>query len=337
MWAFAAKGAEVLEALGIDETAGTVYHALLAGHGVDIGGLPSRTGLTEEQVRVALEALAALDLVRARGGVPGGWEAVRPQEGLAAIVRRQEEELVRRQRHIAVAKAAATAYAVASSTSPYLEWLEDEDSVHSQAHNLARGTMEELRVTIPAPLLLRGPPRRGDRQVTGVHSGWGVARGVRLLVLYHKSVRDDPAAMGQAAQLASCGAQVRMASDLPPTLLISDKRTALVPFNPDHPGNGALCVREPIIVAILATIFGNAWQAATRLEGIIASADAQTLSTHERTLLTLLDTGLTDEAAARRLGMSVRTTRRQVAALMGKLGASSRFQAGHRAAERGWL
>jgi adenosylmethionine-8-amino-7-oxononanoate aminotransferase len=51
----------------------------------------------------------------------------------------------------------------------------------------------------------------------------------------------------------------------------------------------------------------------------------------------LLDTGLTDEAAARQLGVSVRTVRRQMAALMGKLGASSRFQAGHKAAERGWL
>ena len=57
----------------------------------------------------------------------------------------------------------------------------------------------------------------------------------------------------------------------------------------------------------------------------------------ERALLKLLAAGLTDEAVARRLGRSVRTTRSQVAALMVKLGASSRFQAGHKAAERGWL
>jgi DNA-binding CsgD family transcriptional regulator len=61
------------------------------------------------------------------------------------------------------------------------------------------------------------------------------------------------------------------------------------------------------------------------------------VSGDERALLRLLAAGLTDEAAARRLGISVRTARRQVAVLMDKLGASSRFQAGYRAAQRGWL
>lgn len=61
------------------------------------------------------------------------------------------------------------------------------------------------------------------------------------------------------------------------------------------------------------------------------------VSGDEKALLRLLAAGLTDEAAARRLGISVRTARRQVAVLMNKLGASSRFQAGHRAAQRGWL
>lgn len=67
------------------------------------------------------------------------------------------------------------------------------------------------------------------------------------------------------------------------------------------------------------------------------TAAATTITPGEKALLGLLDTGLTDEAAARQLGVSVRTVRRQMAALMGKLGASSRFQAGHKAAERGWL
>jgi DNA-binding NarL/FixJ family response regulator len=42
--------------------------------------------------------------------------------------------------------------------------------------------------------------------------------------------------------------------------------------------------------------------------------------------------GFTDEAVARKLGMSVRTCRRHIAALMGSLDAVSRFQAGVRAA-----
>lgn len=60
------------------------------------------------------------------------------------------------------------------------------------------------------------------------------------------------------------------------------------------------------------------------------------LTTLEKSLLRYLILGLTDETTARRLGISVRTARRQVAVLMTKLGASSRFQAGYEAARRGW-
>jgi DNA-binding NarL/FixJ family response regulator len=48
-----------------------------------------------------------------------------------------------------------------------------------------------------------------------------------------------------------------------------------------------------------------------------------------------LGAGLTDEAAARRLGTSLRTYRRRVAELMAALEAGSRFQAGVRAGELG--
>src|SRR5690606_39837840 len=61
------------------------------------------------------------------------------------------------------------------------------------------------------------------------------------------------------------------------------------------------------------------------------------LTTRERELLTLLSAGNTDESAAAQLGVSVRTVRRMVADIMDRLGARSRFQAGVKAADRGWL
>jgi DNA-binding NarL/FixJ family response regulator len=61
------------------------------------------------------------------------------------------------------------------------------------------------------------------------------------------------------------------------------------------------------------------------------------LSPTDRHLLRLLADGLTDEAAAKRLGISARTVRRIMADLMDRLGAESRFEAGVEAARRGWL
>ncbi len=60
-------------------------------------------------------------------------------------------------------------------------------------------------------------------------------------------------------------------------------------------------------------------------------------SDSERLLLRLLSLGAKDEAAARHLGVSVRTVRRMIADLMRRMDARSRFQAGILAAERGWL
>ncbi|MEU9130595.1 helix-turn-helix transcriptional regulator, partial [Kitasatospora sp. NPDC048540] len=53
------------------------------------------------------------------------------------------------------------------------------------------------------------------------------------------------------------------------------------------------------------------------------------------TIMELLAAGLKDESIARRLGMSLRTTRRHIADIMEELDAASRFQAGYRFAVQG--
>lgn len=61
------------------------------------------------------------------------------------------------------------------------------------------------------------------------------------------------------------------------------------------------------------------------------------LSERERELLVLLSAGCGDDSMAVQLGISVRTVRRRISAIMTRLGARSRFQAGAKAAHEGWL
>ena len=61
------------------------------------------------------------------------------------------------------------------------------------------------------------------------------------------------------------------------------------------------------------------------------------LTDEERRIVGLLAEGLTDDAIARRLGLTRRTCRRRIRVLMERLGARSRFQAGALAAKAGWL
>jgi DNA-binding NarL/FixJ family response regulator len=51
----------------------------------------------------------------------------------------------------------------------------------------------------------------------------------------------------------------------------------------------------------------------------------------QQTIAAMMARGFTDEVLARKLGMSLRTCRRHIAALMQDLDAVSRFQAGVRA------
>jgi DNA-binding NarL/FixJ family response regulator len=91
---------------------------------------------------------------------------------------------------------------------------------------------------------------------------------------------------------------------------------------------------SPALVDGVHSLFAAAWQAAAGL-GSCLRAEAPALTPQARAILRMLGAGLTDEAAARQLGTSLRTYQRRVAELMAALDAGSRFQAGVRASELG--
>ena len=91
---------------------------------------------------------------------------------------------------------------------------------------------------------------------------------------------------------------------------------------------------SPALVGGVYSLFAAAWEAATDL-GSYLRGEVPDLAPEAREILRALGAGLTDEAAARQLGTSLRTYRRRVAELMAALEAGSRFQAGVRAGELG--
>jgi DNA-binding NarL/FixJ family response regulator len=129
---------------------------------------------------------------------------------------------------------------------------------------------------------------------------------------------------------------VRTVATLPLRMLIFDRNVALIPVNPDHSEIGAVVQRGPGMVAALCALFEQTWQAANPV-GTDKQPGDDGLTSQERAIITLLAQGHTDEVIARKLGVSVRTSRRITAELTARLGARSRFQAGARAVERGWI
>ncbi|UQA90596.1 helix-turn-helix transcriptional regulator [Streptomyces halobius] len=119
-------------------------------------------------------------------------------------------------------------------------------------------------------------------------------------------------------------------------LLVVDGAVALVQAPTDAPDGQLTVVNDAAAVRVLELHFAAAW---SRGRGI---ADHLRFSPRMRTdmtrgILELLRDGNTDETAARKMNVSLRTYRRHVAEIMRELDATSRFEAGARAVELGIL
>ncbi len=325
----------MLEALGLDKTAELVYLAMVADPGCTVKELAEALVLPETRVREALDTLVDLDLLRTSYDLPGRFRVVSPEVGLEAIITRQERELARRQHELALSRSVA-AQAIAqfarsrSAQAGGIERLVGLDALQAKLEVLAKGLVKERLAVMPgAPLVtVLEAARAMDREA--------LERGVALQTLCQDSARKDPAAIGYMEWLAGSGGEVRTAPLLPPLMLIYDRKTAVIPIDPADTRSGALCVREPEVVATLVATFEASWIAAVPISTEPGAGQAG-LTPSERSLLKLLATGITDQAAAKRLGVSLRTVRRHMSALMERLGAGSRFEAGLKAARSGWL
>ena len=154
-------------------------------------------------------------------------------------------------------------------------------------------------------------------------------RGVRYRIVVPDTARAEP--VDELEELSLAGARVRVVADVPTDALVVDGSVVVL-----REGPGTAAFRLPSVVTTTTELFERVWSSAEPLAADDPS-DTADLGARERDLLTLLSAGSTDESAAVRLGVSVRTVRRMVSDLMQQLGARSRFQAGARAAGRGWL
>ncbi|MGW2378341.1 LuxR C-terminal-related transcriptional regulator [Kitasatospora sp. NPDC001683] len=324
----------MLEALGVTAPATAVYQAMLDRPGDSVEQLAAFCGLSPAQVHAGLDELSRFMLVRASSECPGRMRAVAPEVGLADILARQEADLAARQAQLATSRAALTRLVAerAYHRAGDAERLMGMDAIQSRLELLGRGAVTEVLGVHP------GSHRRPEDLEAGRGPNEAaLARGVSIKSLYQESTRNDPHATNYAHWLLSRGGEVRTAPVLPQRLVIVDRSQALVPVDPADSRKGALHVSAPGIVAALVDLFEQAWSIAVPVGAVRAEDPTTGLSDTERELLRLLGTGLTDETAGQRLGLSARTVSRHMSSIMERLGASSRFEAGIKAAQKGWL
>ncbi|MET7880459.1 helix-turn-helix transcriptional regulator [Micromonospora profundi] len=323
----------MFDLLGLSAQHEIVYRAMLERPDLNITGLSAHLGVSPGEVRAALDVLADLALIRLD---PEGHSArpVRPQAGLTALLTKVEAEVAVRQRHVEATKAAIAA--IAAAHDDYHQGaegrvLEGIDSVRDRLAELADTARVECLsfntggAQTPDTLAAEAPL---DQQA--------LRRGVQIRNVYQDSFRNDPDTLAHARWLAGLGGQSRTTPTLPMRMVIVDRGTALVPIDPANPRRGALELHSHGVVAGLIALFEQVWHTATPFDDRV-TADAQGLTQQERELLRLLAAGHTDESAARKLAISLRSVQRMMTSLTERLGAASRFQAGVQAASHGWV
>lgn len=322
--------------LGLEERLAQLWTAMAAAPGAGVAELAHSLGISESDARERLDALADRALVRASQQTPGLLVPVTVETAMKQLLRRQEEELAEQQRRIEeqrdrIEKTVADSVEAAADDDG-VEHIVGADAIHARFEQITHRittSVESLMPTTGLPAQMLADAKPLDLEL--------LQRGVAFRSLYLEAVRNDPPLLAYAREIATAGADIRTSPALPQRLFIADRRIAVVPLDPADRGRGVALVRAPAVVASLVELFESVWHLAAPLDVGNPVDTATGLSDTERTLLKMLAEGATDETAAKKLGVSLRTVRRIMADLMHRLDAGSRFEAGIKAAKRGWL
>lgn len=174
--------------------------------------------------------------------------------------------------------------------------------------------------------------------ISMLRAGWdsdvaGLERGVDTRWIYPAKAARDPEILEYLTQIAARGAKVRVLASVPNRILVCDRVRAVVPDTGEGPGPKALFITGRPLVRAIYTQFVEMWRASMPVGFSTGGLDVDLV----RDTLSALQTGLTDDAAARQFGWSLRTYRRRIAAVLSLLGTTSRFEAGALARTQGWI
>ncbi|MEU8774527.1 LuxR C-terminal-related transcriptional regulator [Streptomyces sp. NPDC048606] len=178
-----------------------------------------------------------------------------------------------------------------------------------------------------------GPYEYGDLLLNKLHAQL-LARGSEVRMILPTRVLGDEEAFEQLCELSHLGAEIRLSPHELPTATVFDGRLALLDGAGGGPSHEMAVVRDLDTAKAMAVLHTAVWDAAVDLTAV---GGGWTEGETSLRVLKSLSLGQTDEVAARELGLSVRTYRRHIASLMHRLDATSRFQAGVRAAQLGLI
>jgi sugar-specific transcriptional regulator TrmB len=322
-----------LRALGLTPAQEAVYVALLREGSPQPRPETGGENLSARDVRRVLDELEQLGLV-GRSASTSDPVPAPPGIALSALLQVRLREIGETQRQLDDARTAIEELsqqfqnATRESAADLIDVIHGEEALARRFLQLVAGAGDEI-LLLDKPPYAQTPGDYGEME----HA---LRRGVTLRVIYDVESLHLPGSLDNARRLHDLGEHGRVAANLPLKLLIVDREWGLLPMSvAGAPLAATAVIHTSALLNALTFLFEHLWDAARDL---IPTGDAiGELPADVREILTLLAAGLKDEAIARHLGLSLRTVSRRIGELLDLLGAQTRFQAGLKAKDRGWL
>lgn len=325
------RSASVLTALGYPTELDRTYQRLRSQSGREVARVAASMLRTPAELTDELAPLIDAGIVRIDGGTV---EVAAPVEVLRTALAAQSAQAERAHRSLdeltaAIGMLSAEESRRAPGEIESSQPLEGEVATGGDIFTLVRSLV--LRgsgdVLWLRPDQWKSP--REDRRIALVAAA--MAQGRRSRAIYPvRALVDAPA---ELAGRVAAGEEIRVLPELVTRLLVIGDSHAVMPEPLGLADAPLSVVRQRGVVEAMSLWFEELWARAA-VPDLAEEGPAPDL---RRFLLEQLALGVHDEQIARKLGISLRTVRRRVAALMTELGADSRFQAGVEAARRGWL
>lgn len=154
-----------------------------------------------------------------------------------------------------------------------------------------------------------------------------LARGVRMRTLYQHSARRSAATREYVDEVTQHGAEVRTLDEFFNRLIVVDRRIAIVPGIDG--ADVAKVIHDASLVAYLVDIFERFWERGQVFSDRESSTERDIAEDVHRMTVRMLVEGHSDNASAKRVGVSTRTYAGYVASLKNEYGVDTRFQLGY--------
>jgi sugar-specific transcriptional regulator TrmB/DNA-binding CsgD family transcriptional regulator len=318
----------MLTKLGATPAEDRVYRFLVTAVSAPECEIADATGLSEDDVRAALESLVGRRLVERMPDSPSRFVAASPGV-VESMISERLAELRTAQQTLDGLASHYRANSLAREAGGVFEIMRGQDALRQCSISLLSSARSEVLNLIKPPLIAVKP----NEQI-------GPAKSVRNRIVYETAAL-EPAIL-EALRAGLCdGDEAKVHTKLPIKMLVADQSVALLPLVQHDTTPIGVLVRESALLDALLTLFEYVWATAIPLHvgngRSNGSSNGALFSDDDREVLSLLLAGLSDEAIAMHRKTSVRTVQRKVRSLMTTANVRTRMQLAWEAARHDWV